>query len=191
MATTSDLAKGVILRFNGELHILEEVQHRTPGNLRAFFQAKMRNLRNGKIVENRFRSGEEVEIVQTERKHYQYLYRDGDDFVLMDNDTFEQINIPVSAFGESAKFLKEGMPVEVVFSVDNELVQAEAPTFVELTVTDTSSVTKDDRATAGTKPATLETGAVIQVPMFVLTGDVVRVDTRTGEYVDRVKKAGA
>lgn len=188
MATTSDLAKGVILRFNGELHVLEEVQHRTPGNLRAFYQAKMRNLRNGKIVENRFRSGEEVEIVQTERKNFQYLYRDGDDFVLMDNETYDQINIPSSAFGEPAKFLKESMPVEVVFSSTNEIVQAEVPTFVELAVTDTSSVTKDDRATAGTKPATLETGAVIQVPMFVLTGDVVRVDTRTGTYVDRVKK---
>jgi elongation factor P len=188
MATTSDLSKGVILRFNGELHVLEEVIHRTPGNLRAFYQAKMRNLRNGKIVENRFRSGEEVEIVNTERKVFQYLYKDGDDFVLMDNDTYEQINVVSTAFGNAAKFLKESMTVEVVFASDNSIVQAETPNFVELAITETSSVSRDDRATAGTKPATLETGAVIQVPMFVMTGDTVRVDTRTGDYLDRVKK---
>ncbi len=188
MATTSDLSKGVILRFNGELHLLEEVIHRTPGNLRAFYQAKMRNLRNGRVVENRFRSGEEVEIVQTERRKYQYLYRDGEDFILMDNETYDQITVTPVAFGEQAKFLKESMPVDVVFASDNSIIQAEIPTFVELTVTETDPSTKDDRATSGTKPATLETGAVIQVPMFVVTGDVVRVDTRTREYMDRVKK---
>jgi elongation factor P len=188
MATTSDLAKGVIVRFNGELHVCEEVVHRTPGNLRAFYQVKMRNLRHGRIVENRFRSGEEVEVVETERKTFQYLYRDGDDFVLMDNQTYDQTHVPSSAFGEQAKFLKESMTVEVVYASDGSIVQAEAPTFVELTVIDTSPSTKDERATASTKPATLETGAVVQVPMFVLTGDVVRVDTRTGEYIDRVSK---
>lgn len=188
MATTSDLSKGVIVRFNGELHVCEEVIHRTPGNLRAFYQVKMRNLRHGRIVENRFRSGEEVEVVETERKTFQYLYRDGDNFVLMDNETYDQTNVPISAFGEQAKFLKESMTVEVVYARDGSIVQAEAPTFVELTVTDTSPSTKDERATASTKPATLETGAVVQVPMFVLTGDVVRVDTRTGEYIDRVNK---
>ncbi|MFQ3596963.1 MAG: elongation factor P [Chloroherpetonaceae bacterium] len=188
MATTSDLSKGVIVRFNGELHVCEEVVHRTPGNLRAFYQVKMRNLRHGRIVENRFRSGEEVEVVETERKTFQYLYRDGEDFVLMDNETYDQTNVPTSAFGEQAKFLKESMTVEVVYASDGSIVQAETPTFVELTVTDTSPTTKDERATASTKPATLETGAVVQVPMFVLTGDVVRVDTRTGAYLDRVNK---
>jgi elongation factor P len=188
MATTSDLAKGVILRFHGELHVLEEVQHRTPGNLRAFYQAKMRNIRNGKTVENRFRSGEEVEIVDTERKIFQYLYREGEDFVLMDNATYEQMNVPTLAFGLCAKFLKEAMTVEVVFASDGMIIQAEIPNFVELQVTDTSTVSKDDRATSGTKSAILETGAVIQVPMFVMTEDLVRVDTRSGAYLDRVKK---
>ncbi|MDX2129968.1 MAG: elongation factor P [Chloroherpetonaceae bacterium] len=186
MATTADLSKGLIIRFNNELHVLEEVIHRTPGNLRAFYQVKMRSIRNGRIVENRFRSGEEVEIVDTERKTFQYLYRDGEDFVLMDNETYDQTNVSSTAFGEASKFLKESMTVEVVYANDGSIVQAEAPNFVELSVTDTSSITKDDRATAGTKPATLETGAVIQVPMFVMVGDVIRVDTRSGAYLDRI-----
>ncbi|MBC8044104.1 MAG: elongation factor P [Rhizobacter sp.] len=188
MATTSDLTKGVILRFNGELHVLEEVQHRTPGNLRAFYQAKMRNLRNGKIVENRFRSGEEVQIVSTERKNYQYLYRDGTDFVLMDNGNYEQLTVSGEKIGEQSRFLKEGMEVDVVFSSDETIIQTEIPTFVNLKVTEADPTTKDDRATSGTKSAKLETGATIQVPMFVVEGDDIRIDTRTGEYMERIKK---
>lgn len=188
MATTSDLTKGIILRFNGELHQLEEVQHRTPGNLRAFYQAKMRNLRNGKIVENRFRSGEEVEIISTERKTYQYSYRSGEDYVMMDTATWEEMNISAAQLGDGSKFLKEGMQVEVVFASDDTIIQCEVPNFVELQITETDPTTKDDRATSGTKSALLETGATIQVPMFVVTGDVIRIDTRNAAYLDRVKK---
>jgi len=188
MATTSDLAKGVILRFNGNLHVLEEVSHHTPGNKRGFYQAKMRNLRNGRIVENKFRSGESVEIVTTERRKHQYLYQDGLDYVMMDGDTYEQINISSELIGEQAKFLKESMEVDIVFTTDDEIIQAELPVFVELEITETDPSTKDDRANSGTKPATIETGTTIQVPMFVQNGDFVKIDTRTGDYIERAKK---
>ncbi|KAK3604957.1 hypothetical protein CHS0354_000621 [Potamilus streckersoni] len=186
MATTSDLAKGIMIKFSNELFVVEESIHRTPGNLRAFYQVKMRSVKNSRILEHRFRSGEEIEIIRTERRVFQMLYRDGDDFVLMDNQNYDQINVGMSEFGPSAKFIKEGMNVDVVFASDESIVQAEAPTFVELKVIETSSITKDDRATSGSKSAKLETDASVQVPMFITTGDSVRIDTRTGEYMDRV-----
>jgi elongation factor P len=188
MATTADFRNGIILKFNGELHVLEEFQHRTPGNLRAFYQAKMRNIRNGRIVENRFRSGEEVEIIDTERKKFQYLYRDGADYVFMDNATFEQINVSPEVLGEQAKFIKEGFEADIVFSGDGQIIQTVLPTFVELVITETTPMVRDDRATAGTKPAKLETGATINVPVFLTEGDLIRLDTRDGSYIERIKK---
>lgn len=188
MATTSDLSKGLILKYNGELHVVEESTHRTPGNLRAFYQVKMRNLRTGRLVENRFRSGEEIEIVSTERNKYQYLYREGEDYVMMDVATYEQLHVNPATLGEQAKYLKEGMEVDLVFTKDGSIIEAQIPTFVELEVTETDPTTKDDRATSGTKPAKLETGATINVPMFIVNGDVVRIDSRSGAYMERIKK---
>lgn len=187
MANTSDVSVGTFLRHNGEIVQVLEYQHRTPGNLRAFYQAKMRNIKTGKLAEYRFRSGENVELVRVEVKELQYLYKDGENLVCMHPETFEQIYIPEHLFGDGLKFMQEGMTVTVSFEEDNPL-QAEAPNFVELEITYTEPGVKGDTATNTLKPATLETGAEINVPLFIDTGEVIKIDTRTGEYMERVKK---
>jgi elongation factor P len=187
MANTGDIGVGSIIRFNGELCQITEYQHRTPGNLRAFYQAKMKNLKTGKSVEYRFRSGEDVEIARVEYRNLQYIYPEGENLVLMDNDTFEQIYVPAELFGKATEFLKEGMEVKVAFENDNP-ISAEAPTFVELEITYTEPGVKGDTATNTLKPATVETGATVYVPLFVDQGEVIKIDTRTSSYVERVKK---
>lgn len=186
MAKASDVKTGNVLRFNGELVSVEEFIHRTPGNLRAFYQAKMRNVKTGKLVEYRFRTDEEVDIARVETNDYQYLYDDGDFFVVMDNDTYEQHNIPKHLFGNSARFLKDGMNVIVAFESD-EAIQASAPTSVELEVTYSEPAVKGDTSSGAMKNATLETGVEIKVPLFINQGDKLKVDTRTGTYIERVK----
>lgn len=183
---TGDINVGTVIRFNGELCRIEEYQHRTPGNLRAFYQARMRNLKNGKIVENRFRSGESVEVVRVEYKMMQFIYPEGDLIVVMDNETYEQVYLNKSLLGDSANYLKEGMEIKVSFEEDNAIM-AEAPVFVELEITYSEPGVKGDTATNALKPAVLETGAKINVPLFVNQGDKIRVDTRTNSYVERVK----
>ncbi len=186
MANTGDVHVGTVLRYNGELCVVVEWQHRTPGNLRAFYQGKMRNIKTGKVVENRFRSGEEVELARVEYRMLQYLYQDGEFLVCMDNSNYEQIPIPKEMFGNAFTFLKEEMEVKVSFEGDLPIV-AEPPTFVELRITYTEPGLKGDTATNTLKKATLETGAIVNVPLFVNEGELVRVDTRTGDYVERVK----
>jgi elongation factor P len=187
MADTGDINVGSIIRFNNELMQVTEWQHRTPGNLRAFYQAKMRNLINGKQIENRFRSGEGVDIVRVEFKHMQFIYVEGDFAVVMDNENYEQIHVPMILFGSSAQFLKEGMEVKISFEGDN-VILAEAPTFVICEITYAEPGLKGDTATNTLKPATLDTGAKVNVPLFCNEGDLVKVDTRTATYVERVKK---
>lgn len=187
MATTADVSVGTVLRYNGELCQVVEWQHRTPGNLRAFYQGKMRNLKNGKLVENRFRSGEGVEIVRVEYKMMQFIYPEEDFVVCMDTETYDQVHVPAILIGDGIKFLKEGMEVKVSFEGD-EIILAEPPTFVELEITYTEPGVKGDTATNTLKPATLETGATVNVPLFCNQGEIIKVDTRTGEYVERVKK---
>lgn len=186
MANTGDIGVGSIIRFNGELCAIVEYQHRTPGNLRAFYQAKMKNLKNGKVVEYRFRSGESVDVARVEFKELQFIYMEGDFAVCMDNETYEQVHIPVAFFGEGAKYLKEGMQVKVAFESD-AAIMAEAPTFVELEITYTEPGEKGNTATNALKTATVETGATVNVPLFVNNGDKIRIDTRTGAYCERVK----
>jgi len=186
MAKASEVKNGNILRFNGELVQVEEFLHRTPGNLRAFYQARMRNVKSGKLVEYRFRTDEEVTICRVETSDYQYLYEDGDFLVVMDNTSFEQFNIPRILFGESVKFLKEGMNVIIAFESD-EPIMAQTPSHVELEITYTEPAVKGDTSTNALKYATVETGVEIKVPMFINQGDKVRVDTRTGDYIERVK----
>lgn len=186
MAKASEIKSGNILRFNGELIQVEEFLHRTPGNLRAFYQAKMRNVKTGKLVEYRFRTDEEVTICRVETGDYQYLYEDGDFLVVMDNTSFEQFNIPRALFGDSIKFLKEGMNVIISFESD-EAIMATTPQSVELEITYTEPAVKGDTSTNASKYATVETGVEIKVPLFINQGDKVKVDTRTGEYVERVK----
>jgi elongation factor P len=186
MATTQDIGVGSVIRFNGDLCILIEYQHRTPGNLRAFYQAKMRNLISGKLAEYRFRSGESVELVRIEYRQLQYIYPEGDNLVCMDNESFEQFYVPSLLFGESFKFMQEGMEVKVAFEGDNPIV-AEGPIFVELEITYTEPGIRGDTATNTLKPATVETGATISVPLFVNQGEKIKIDTRTSTYVERVK----
>ena len=188
MADTGDINIGSVIRFNGELVQIMEYQHRTPGNLRAFYQAKMRNLKNGKQTENRFRSGELIDIVRVEYKQMQYIYPEGEFAVVMDNTTFEQTHIPMILFGSSGKFLKEGMEVKVSFEEGENVILAEAPTFVEAQITYAEPGVKGDTATNTLKPAKIDSGSEIMVPLFLNEGDWVKVDTRTGAYVERIKK---
>ena len=186
MAKASEVKSGNILRFNGELIQVEEFLHRTPGNLRAFYQARMRNIKSGKLVEYRFRTDEEVTICRVETSDFQYLYEDGDFLVVMDNISFEQFNIPKTLFGEAMKFLKEGMNVVIAFESD-EPIMAQAPAHAELEITYTEPAVKGDTSTNALKYATVETGVEIKVPMFINQGDKIKVDTRTGDYIERVK----
>ena len=186
MATTHDIKVGSIIRFNGELCSIMEFQHRTPGNLRAFYQAKMRNLKNGKLVEYRFRSGENVDLARVEFRDLQYIFTENNFVVCMDNETYEQIHVPAILFGEGGKFMKEGDLVKVAFESDLPIM-AEPPTFVELEVTYTEPGEKGNTATNALKTATVETGSEINVPMFINTGDKIRIDTRTASYCERVK----
>lgn len=186
MANTGDLFKGAFIKFNNELCQVMEYQHRTPGNLRAFYQVVLRNVKTGKQMEHRFRAGESVEMVRVEFKEMQYLYKDGTNFVLMDPESFEQIYIGEVMFGDQARFLKEEMIVKVSFEAD-EPIGVEIPTFVILEVTYTEPGLKGDTATNTLKPATLDNGAEVRVPLFTNVGDKVKVDTRTGDYVERVK----
>lgn len=186
MAKASEIKNGNVLRFNGELVSVEEFIHRTPGNLRAFYQARMRNVKTGKLVEYRFRTDEEVEICRVETNNYQYLYDDGDFFVVMDNNTYDQFNIPKHLFGSTAKFLKEGMNVIVAFESE-EPIMAQAPHSVELEVTYTEPAVKGDTSTNAMKLATVETGVEIRVPLFINQGDKIKIDTSNGAYIERVK----
>lgn len=186
MAKASEVKSGNILRFNGELVTVEEFLHRTPGNLRAFYQARMRNIKTSKLVEYRFRTDEEVTICRVETSDYQYLYEDGDFLVVMDNNTFEQFNITKTLFGDSVKFLKEGMNVVIAFESE-EPIMAQTPPHVELEITYTEPAVKGDTSTSAMKYATVETGVEIKVPLFINHGDKVKVDTRTGDYIERVK----
>jgi elongation factor P len=186
MANSGDINVGTVIRFNGELCQLVEYQHRTPGNLRAFYQAKMRNLKTGKLAEYRFRAGEDVEVARVEYKMLQFIYKDGEHLVCMDNDSYEQIYVPESLFGNSVGILKEGMEVKVAFESDQPIL-AEPPTFVELEITYCEPGVRGDTANNVLKPATLETGAIVTVPLFVNSGEKIKVDTRTMTYVERVK----
>ena len=187
MANTGDLFKGCFIRYNGELCQVMEYQHRTPGNLRAFYQVVVRNVKTGKQMEHRFRAGESVEMVRVEFKEMQYLYKDGTNLVLMDPQSYEQIYVGESMFGDAARFLKEEMIVKVSFEGD-EPIGAEPPTFVIMEVSYTEPGVRGDTATNTLKAATLENGAEVMVPLFCNVGDKVKVDTRTGDYVERVKE---
>ncbi len=188
MATVSDLSKGNFMRYNGEVVQVEELQHRTPGNLRAFYQIKMRNVRNGKLAENRFRPGDEVEILRVETKEYQYLYADGESLVCMDNQTFDQVYIDKALLGDSVNYIKEGVTILIAFEDGTSPITAEAPSHVVLEVEYTEPGIQGDTATRTLKPAKMENGVEIRVPLFINAGEKIKVDTRTGAYVERVKE---
>lgn len=186
MGTTSDLRPGAIIRFNGDLCIVLESEHRTPGNLRAFYQVKMRNMKTGRLIENRFRSGESIEFVRVEKNNYQFLYRDGNHFIFMDPNSYEQILVDQEIVGKSADFLKEGQDAMLSIN-DGTVLQVELPSSVILRIVSTEPGLRGDTATNVLKPAVLETGATIQVPLFVEENDLIKVNPETGEYLERVK----
>jgi elongation factor P len=189
-ADTSDFRNGMAIRHNGEICQIVEFQHVKPGKGGAFVRTKLRRLKSGSTIEYTFRAGEKVEDVFMEKLDYQFLYRQGDELMLMDLDSFEQVPVPQAKFGESARFLKEEMNV-IVLTADGEVLGYEIANFVELAVTHTDPGVKGDTVSGGvTKPAELETGATVQVPFHINIGDVVKVDTRSGDYLERVSKGG-
>ena len=188
MATTSEFRPGLTIRIDGELWTVVEFQHVNPGNWRAFVRVKMNSLRSGKVVETRFRAGEAIDIVRIETKEYAYLYHDGSGFVFMDNETFDQISVDAKVVGESSAYLKENETVEIVFNGD-DIIALEIPDTVSLRVVETVPGVRGDTATGAQKPAKVETGAMVNVPLFINEGDMIKVDTRTGDYLERVKAA--
>ncbi|MEI7812568.1 MAG: elongation factor P [Ignavibacteria bacterium] len=186
MADTSDFRNGLIIKFKNDLYTITEFQHVKPGKGGAFVRTTLKNLRNGKVLDNTFRSGESIEIIRVERRKYQYLYREPNGLVCMDNETYDQLTIPESNFSDSVRFLKESEELDILFNGD-EIITVEIPIFINLRVIETEPGFRGDTATNANKPAKLETGAMINVPLFVNEGDVLKVDTRIGSYVERVK----
>lgn len=186
MPSTSDFRPGLVIKYNNELWTVVEFQHVNPGNWRAFVRTKLKNIKSGKVVENRFRAGESIEIIRIERKEFQFLYRDGSGFVFMDKETFDQITLEGKTLGEGAEFLRDGESVDILFN-GTDVTGVELPITVELKVVQTVPGVRGDTANPGTKPAEVETGATVNVPLFINEGDVVRIDTRTGGYIERVK----
>lgn len=186
MATTSDLSRGLFIRHQGQLCRVVEYQHTMPGKGGAFYQVKMKNAITGKSSETRFRSGESIDVVRVEEKEMQYLYKDGNNLVLMNTETFEQVQVPEEMLGDAMQFLKEEMMLSVYFDEGNAIM-ADAPNHVVLEITYSEPGIKGDTANNPLKPATLETGAIVNVPLFVKQGELIKVDTRTGEYVERAK----
>lgn len=186
--TTADFRNGMVIRYNNELYTITEFHHVSPGNWRAFVRTNLKNLRNGRVIEQRFRAGEDIDEVRVEHQNWQFLYIDGDDYVFMNNETYDQQPLAKEMLGESVKFLKEGDVVELLVDSENEnIVAVEMPNFLELRVESAEPGVRGDTANNVTKPATLETGTVVNVPLFVNPGDKIRIDTRTGKYVERVK----
>jgi elongation factor P len=184
--TTADFRNGMVIRYNGELNIVTEFHHVSPGNWRAFVRVRLKNVRTGRVIEQRFRAGEEIEEVRVEHQNWQYLYDDGNDLIFMNTETFDQQPVPREMLGSALQFLKEGDTVEMLVD-DETIVSVEMPNFVELRVESAEPGVRGDTANNVTKPATLENGTTLNVPLFVNPGDKVRVDTRTGQYVERVR----
>lgn len=184
MATTNDLKNGIVLDLDGQLWTVVQFQHVKPGKGGAFVRTTLKNVMSGKVVDRTFNAGTKVETATVDKRGMSYLYREGDDFVFMDSDTYEQVQVPSATVGEGAGYLLENTEV-VVAMHEGVALYVELPTSVELVIAQTDPGLQGDRSTGGTKPATLETGATIQVPLFVTTGEKVKVDTRDGRYLGR------
>ena len=184
MATTNDLKNGMTLSIDGQLWTVVEFQHVKPGKGGAFVRSKLKNVMSGKVVDRTFNAGVKVDVANVDKREMQYLYREGDDFVFMDTQDYDQPRVPATIVGDAANFLLEEQMVTVAFN-DGTPLYVDMPAAVELTITQTDPGVQGDRSTGGTKPATLETGAQVQVPLFISAGEKVKVDTRTGEYLSR------
>lgn len=187
MATTADFRNGMCIEFNNGLYFIIEFLHVKPGKGAAFVRTKLKNVQTGRVIENTFNSGVKVNEVRIERRPYQYLYKDDMGYNFMNNETFEQITIDENIIN-GVKFLKEGETVEVVTHAENETVlYADVATQVVLEITYTEPGLKGDTATNTLKPATVETGAEVRVPLFIETGEKIKIDTRDGSYIERAK----
>ncbi|HNX88394.1 MAG TPA: elongation factor P [Paludibacteraceae bacterium] len=187
MATTADIKNGMCIDMDGQYYYVVEFLHVKPGKGPAFVRTKLKNVVSGRTIDRTFSSGTKLDEVRIERRPYQYLYQDDMGYMFMNNETYEQIPIPKDQI-TGVDFLKEGMEIEVVSHADSEtILYAELPVQVNLLVTYTEPGLKGDTATNATKPATVETGATVRVPLFINEGETIRVDTRDGSYVERVK----
>lgn len=188
MATTSDIKNGLCINLNEKLYQIIEFQHVKPGKGPAFVRTKMRQIESGKVLDHTFSAGHKIEIVRIENREYQYLYQDGEFYVFMNNQTFEQVNIQNSMV-DKPEFLTEGMVCNILFHAEEEMpLVLELPMYVISEVTYTEPGIKGDTATNTLKPATIATGAEVRVPLFINTGEIIKVDTRSGEYVERAKE---
>ncbi len=185
MVSAGDFRNGLTIELEGNVYQVIEFQHVKPGKGAAFVRTKLRNIKNGGVVERTFRPTEKCEQAHIERKDMQYLYGDGDLYYFMDVETYDQIALNEDAIGDALKFVKENEMVKML-SHNGEIFSVEPPLFVELAVTETEPGFRGDTSTGATKPATVETGATLNVPLFVEIGDVLKIDTRTGEYLSRV-----
>lgn len=185
MATTTDIKNGAVLKIDGNLWSVVEFQHVKPGKGGAFVRTKLRNITSGKVVDRTFNAGAKIETATVDRSDYQYLYQDGEDYVFMDMKTYDQINVPATVVGDAANYMLESQTATIAMNEGNSLY-IELPASVVLEITYTEPGLQGDRSTGGTKPATVETGYEIQVPLFLETGTKIKVDTRTGDYLGRV-----
>ena len=187
MATTSEIRNGLCIEFNNDLFIIVEFQHVKPGKGNAFVRTKMKSLKTGRTLENTFPAGAKIDIARVERRQYQYLYAENGGYNFMNAETFEQVFIE-AAIINAPQFLKEGQICEIMFHADTETpLSCELPPFVVMEITYSETGMKGDTATRTLKPATVESGATVYVPLFVGTGEKIKIDTRTGEYSERVK----
>jgi elongation factor P len=185
MISTNNFRTGLTIEIDGEIFTVIEFQHVKQGRGSAFVRTKLKNIQTGNVFEKTFRAGEKVARAHLDRKKMQYLYQTGELYYFMDTETYEQVPVSEELVGDNKKFLKENMEVSVLFH-NNTPIGIELPNFVELKVTQTEPGFKGDTATGGTKPAVVETGAKLQVPLFIELGDTIKIDTRTGEYISRV-----
>jgi elongation factor P len=185
VATTNDLKNGMTLDLDGVLWNVVEFQHVKPGKGGAFVRSKLKNVLTGQVVERTFNAGVKIDTATVDKREMTYLYADGSDYVFMDTDTYDQIHVPAAAVGDAKNYLLENTNATVAVH-DDSVLYVELPASVELTITYTEPGMQGDRSTGGTKPATLETGATVQVPLFVTQGEKIKVDTRDGRYISRV-----
>lgn len=187
MATTADLKNGLCINFNNDIYTVVSFQHVKPGKGPAFVRTRLKSLTNGRVLENTFSSGHTIDITKIIRRPYQYLYKEGDMYVFMQNETFEQINVPESHIENQDLYL-DGQNVEIVIQEEtDQILTVELPAFVVMEVVYTEPGIKGDTATNSLKPAKLESGAEIKVPLFINTGDKIKIDTRDRSYVERAK----
>jgi elongation factor P len=185
MATTNDLKNGLVLNLDGQLWTVVEFQHVKPGKGGAFVRTTLKNVLSGKVVDRTFNAGTKVETATVDKRSMTFLYKEGEDFVFMDGDTYDQLHVPAAVVGDGASYLLDNAEVAVAVH-EGVPLYIELPTSVELLITYTEPGLQGDRATGGTKPATVETGAEVQVPLFVGTGEKIKIDTRDGRYLGRV-----